>query len=397
MNNIFGRKKISEYYALDGHNKIKGWISAHTLSFLYYLCQFQERNAIKGNVAEIGVFQGRFFIALCLMLQHKEKAIAIDVFEDQDLNADHSGAGDYNIFVENIKNILGNRDHIHIIKEDSLKVTSKLLLQTGGQKIRLFSIDGCHTITHTENDLRLASEAIVPGGVIMLDDFENKEWPGVRQGADQFLYKNKKLQPFAVAYNKLYLTNIDYAPKYQKFMEEKNSLSTDKLSYEKISECYVPRILMPAVENIFADDFDQIITFSSTGSSPEKYLINGWSFLEPWGVWSQEENASLKIPLGATDRDLTMITTCHAFVVEEQPELKVDIYIHGKYVDSVLFKTGKDYHNWHYHISKDDITPDSELEISFRMISQKSPYELGISPDKRKLGIGLRSIRFMKM
>ena len=396
MDNLFGREKIINYFALEGHKKVNGWLSSHSLSFLYYLNQIQIERKIQGNIAEIGVFQGRFFIALCLMMRHGEKAAAIDVFEDQHLNVDQSGVGDFGVFVSNLQMVLGDITAISIVKSDSMRVTSDELLKRIGGRIRLFSVDGCHTAEHTESDLRLAAQAIVPGGIVILDDFENTAWPGVRHGTDVFLGKEATLRPFALAYNKLYFTTVDYYDEYCSVIREIARRSTDQISHERISGFDVQKVLMPAVESIFPDAFAQHVDFSST-ATPEKYLVSGWSAPEPWGVWSQNEIAELNIPVDTGHQDLAMIITFHAFVSAQHPDVEIAVNINNRHIGAIHFTHGQDYQNWQHVLSATDINHQDSLHISFKVFSPKSPFELGLSADQRKLGVGLRNIRFFKI
>lgn len=395
MDSLFGRDKFLDYFALEGHKKVQGWLSSHSLSFLYYLSQFQIEHDIRGNIAEIGVFKGRFFIALCLMMRPGEKAAAIDVFEDQHLNIDQSGVGDYGVFISNLMMVLGDSSAINIIKSDSRKVTSGKLLERIGGRMRLFSVDGCHTTEHTESDLHLAAQTIVPGGIVILDDFENTAWPGVRHGTDGFLRKEANLRPFALAYNKLYFTTAEYFDEYCNFVRRIAMKSTDQISYERVSGFDVPKVLMPAVESIFPDAFVQNIDFSSD-AAPEKYLVTGWSAPEPWGVWSQKEIAELNIPVDAGHQVLTMIITFHAFVTEQHPKVEISVNINNKHIDLICFQNGQDYQNWQHELSASEMNDQASLHISFKISSPKSPFELGLSADQRRLGIGLRNIRFFE-
>jgi peptide chain release factor 2 len=65
-----------------------------------FLCQ--GTNAYGLLSAEIGVHHGRLFIPMALARRPGERALAIDVFEDQHLNVDHSGKGDRARFEENV-------------------------------------------------------------------------------------------------------------------------------------------------------------------------------------------------------------------------------------------------------------------------------------------------------
>jgi hypothetical protein len=44
------------------------------------------------------------------------------------------------------------------------------------------SIDAGHTILHACNDLSLAQEVLVPGGIVALDDYMSVHWPGITEG-----------------------------------------------------------------------------------------------------------------------------------------------------------------------------------------------------------------------
>ncbi|HEY8549728.1 MAG TPA: class I SAM-dependent methyltransferase [Vicinamibacterales bacterium] len=152
-----------------------------------------------GNAAEIGVHHGKLFILLSLLCDH---AYAIDVF-DSALNVDESGAGDRGIFERNMARYGGRYT---IIQRDSAQVSPAEL-----PPIRLFSVDGAHTAAMTEHDLRLAAEVLVPGGVIILDDYFNDYWPDVSVGANRVLAEGK-IFPFAITPGKVLLTNADPEP-----------------------------------------------------------------------------------------------------------------------------------------------------------------------------------------
>lgn len=389
---LFAREKIVDYFAFEGHKQISGWLSSHTLAFLYYLNQFHYEQGIEGDIAEIGVFQGRFFIALCLMMNTGEKAVAIDVFDEQHLNLDKSGVGDYEIFSKNIKRVLGGSQFICIIKSDSLKVKSQQLLDfTVGRGVRLFSIDGCHTVEHTENDLLLAEQSLASGGVIILDDFENPDWPGVKQGVERFLGRVSTMVPFAVAYNKLYFTTTSHVAKYCGYVEKIIANSMDNISFERVAGFDVMRALLPSVESVFSDSFEQYIDLSTHGN-PEKYLRTGWSTPEPWGVWSQADLADLVVKAGSVHNGLIIAMSFHAFVAKEHPSVQINIVINGVKADSICFAYGQDYQNWIYRLPVSEIT-NGMLHIIFSINNPISPLELGLSTDERKLGIGLRNIR----
>lgn len=76
---------------------------------------------------------------------------------------------------------------------------------------RLVSVDGGHTEECTRSDLALAEAVLAPGGVAILDDYFNPEWPDVSTGAARYcLDPSTVLRPFAISPNKVYLARPDW-------------------------------------------------------------------------------------------------------------------------------------------------------------------------------------------
>jgi hypothetical protein len=73
-----------------------------------------------------------------------------------------------------------------------------------GQSLSFCHIDGGHSRQETLSDLELCYRAMVPGGIVALDDYFNVEFPGVCEGAIEFMLKNPgALQPLAVGFHKV--------------------------------------------------------------------------------------------------------------------------------------------------------------------------------------------------
>ena len=65
------------------------------------------------------------------------------------------------------------------------------------------------------SDLENASPLLQPGGIMALDDAFNFGTPGVIEGITDFFREAKPaLAPFAVCYNKLFVTTPDYHERY---------------------------------------------------------------------------------------------------------------------------------------------------------------------------------------
>ena len=87
-----------------------------------------------GGILEVGVLFGRFFILLNTLVNRSDRSIAIDVFEQQNLNVDKSGnlkglldQGDQlATFKNNIKAFDKHRGkNVHVLKFDSWMLNFK--------------------------------------------------------------------------------------------------------------------------------------------------------------------------------------------------------------------------------------------------------------------------------
>ena len=74
--------------------------------------------------------------------------------------------------------------------------------------VRLFSVDGVHTVEHMPSRLVLAYLCIAPANVIILADILNVHWLGVTEGAVRFLMQRPMLMPFAIGHEQLLLVNL---------------------------------------------------------------------------------------------------------------------------------------------------------------------------------------------
>ena len=89
-------------YVVSGRKNVSGWFDRIDAEIFSTLMLAQLRLGIKGDAMEIGVHHGRSFIVMNLCLGKIDNSIAIDIFDRQELNVDHSGAGNRNKFERNL-------------------------------------------------------------------------------------------------------------------------------------------------------------------------------------------------------------------------------------------------------------------------------------------------------
>ncbi|KAJ3056075.1 hypothetical protein HK097_008203 [Rhizophlyctis rosea] len=176
-----------------------------------------------------------------------ESFLAIDLFDSlQSQNIDGSGSGSLPLFLLNIQTHglpTFSNQYLSVIESSSTDLEPSQLREVDGKKLgcfRIFSIDGGHTETITLSDLVLVQKVLCDGGVIIIDDWTNDEWFGVRSG----IFRHFNLQqpqsnsqtsplsplaPFLAINNKLYLTTPSYHDLY--FTTLQSSLLNGSITY----------------------------------------------------------------------------------------------------------------------------------------------------------------------
>lgn len=137
-----------------------------------------------------------------------------------------------------------------------------------------------------------------------------------------------------------------------------------------------------------------------TKDSPaSKYLLGvggasqigeGWSFPEGWGVWSNARHAKVLVPIPLEDFNTLAISLILLQSLKNHGE--IEIYVDGKLAQDLV---GCDKGNQELRIPKSKLNIQKGfIEIIFNANKLSSPFELGLSADRRLLGVGLQSVRF---
>jgi len=203
---------------------IDGWFTRIDSEMFSSLLLFQKGHGIRGASAEIGVHHGKSFVAICLANADDERALCLDVFDDQHLNKDHSGKGSLAILRKNLARYDISDSQVEIIKASSLGFPPQTILDKTGP-VRFISIDGGHWSEIVENDLELARQCAAPGQIIALDDFLSVEWSGVTVGFFNWYHKaGQEYSPLALTGSKLYLCHRTHHEMYSKCLLENRVL-----------------------------------------------------------------------------------------------------------------------------------------------------------------------------
>jgi hypothetical protein len=196
---------------LNATQHVEGWffpIDAHLFSAVDAL---QKRLNIRGNLFEIGVHHGKTAIFLAHLASAHEALGVCDVFDQQELNVDHSGEGNLARFEENMR-IHACAANLRVFAKPSSELTGEDTTTT----CRFFHIDGGHRPQDVYTDFETADRALIEEGVVAVDDVFNPNWPGVSEGVYSFLSDRQKVfAPIVIGGNKVLFARPAMVQRYR--------------------------------------------------------------------------------------------------------------------------------------------------------------------------------------
>ena len=181
-----------EAYLAKGYDSVVGMSSRFAAAICARLLRLQTEQGIKGPIAEIGAFEGRFFIALAHALEPGEIALALDIFSWPDAAVEQR-------FEANCEKHGIGADRRRTIKGDAgAMAPSELLAHAGGERLRFIHIDGEHSRSALARDLALATACLGEGGLIVLDDMLHPGYPTLMVAVQAYLEANPEIVPLCV-------------------------------------------------------------------------------------------------------------------------------------------------------------------------------------------------------
>src|SRR5437764_4543939 len=168
-----GNPALDRYIA-EGYDSVRGMSSAFAATICGHVIRRQSELGIKGHIAEIGTFEGRFFIAMALGLASGEHALGIDTF-------DWPNAGLLDLFHSHCARLGLSRERYTAIKANIRDLSADDIQKAlGGQetdKVRFWHLDGDHSHEQLLLDLGLAEATLHRQGIICLDDMLHPGYP----------------------------------------------------------------------------------------------------------------------------------------------------------------------------------------------------------------------------
>jgi predicted O-methyltransferase YrrM len=164
-----GNREVDRYIA-EGYDAVRGMSSRFAATICGYIIRRQSELGITGHIAELGTFEGRFFIAMALGLAPGEQALGIDTFNWPNqglLDLFHSHCARHGLA----------RERYTAIKANVRDLTAGDIQTTLGGPIRFWHLDGDHSREQLLADLALAESTLHSQGIICLDDMLHPGYP----------------------------------------------------------------------------------------------------------------------------------------------------------------------------------------------------------------------------
>lgn len=171
--------------------QVRGAFTLDDAGFFLLTLRMQTTHGMTGDLLEIGSYHGRSTAVMCQGLAAGERIHVCDAFELE-------GGDDFamrptpELLRRNIARANPNLAEDRVVIHNCL---SQDLTFPAEQRFRFIHIDGGHADEICSSDLRLAQRHILPGGVIVVDDYAHPDWRGVSTATDRFLAENPGFQP----------------------------------------------------------------------------------------------------------------------------------------------------------------------------------------------------------
>lgn len=128
-----------------------------------------------------------------------------------------------------------------------------------------------------------------------------------------------------------------------------------------------------------------------TGRPHAIELVSGFSEPESWGVWTDADSAQMALRIDVPQGAVDLAFYTDAFVVPEHPALQADIRVNGALAASWSFAYPYA-PEWRTTQIPAVASHDGLVILEFTISTPRSPSELGVSSDTRRLGLSLQQV-----
>lgn len=212
---MISEENLSKF--VKGDNDLEGWFLPGDMVSFVIIDAIHSDYKVQGSICEVGVFKGKSLSFLSHLIKENEKLLGYDLFMD-----DH-----YDCTELALKNH-GNNIHYELIKVNTIDLKyDDIKHKLQDNTLRILHIDAGHEYHEVMQSLILFAPFVDDQGVIIMDDFQDREFHGVAAAVLDFceIDRPRRFVPFFSGQNKIYLSIRTMASFYQKKLIENKSIN----------------------------------------------------------------------------------------------------------------------------------------------------------------------------
>lgn len=172
--------------------------------------------SVAGSIVEVGVWHGKSLTLLSLLRNSSEEIFGFDLYKDN-----HEEITSQNV------SQFGDDEDISLVRGLTSDLTDSQLESLLTRPIRFLHIDAGHEYHEVLEQLYIFSPFLCDEAIIAMDDFQDREFPGVSAAVLDFaeVDRPRRFVPFMAGGNKMYLCSPSQAAKNQEFFVSRNLFS----------------------------------------------------------------------------------------------------------------------------------------------------------------------------
>lgn len=153
-----------------------------------------------------------------------------------------------------------------------------------------------------------------------------------------------------------------------------------------------PAGLMFYIEKWKDEQFPCVYSFKENVQNKNSMAMEGFCSPEAWGSWIVSQTARLTLPLDIRNvSGLRVSITCRSFTPKMRRILKAKIIVNGKLkINKMFFNSSEQ--ELVFTLDRAELAGFDCIVFDFEFSPGKSPFELGLGPDQRRLELGISSI-----
>ncbi|WP_217573738.1 glycosyltransferase [Mesorhizobium sp. GbtcB19] len=147
---------------------------------------------------------------------------------------------------------------------------------------------------------------------------------------------------------------------------------------------------------------DEPVSLALADDPQSMVRLTGFSTVEHWGAWTDGELATVECKIvSSTFAPAALRLSLVPFLYGDHTEVAVELFVNGVKIERRVFRPVvgsapvSEARDWLVALPP-EATPGSSLTIGFRIENPRSPRQLGLSSDGRRLGLGLCQIELKR-